>query len=165
MTLDLEAYRFVRRGGVVALAESRIHADGKGSDRVADYWRTVNRGQWTDAQVRQLAASEEWCQVFVLACYHDEYLTQLPWRLGTGFAMPRCKGPPEPGDRVIYYKYWHGAIVVEPPDENGRIVTIDGNQSPGVERRERVLKPGEVYSYCSITPWIDAQFARARDRG
>lgn len=166
---DRVAFDAVRRGGVVALAESRIHPDGKGTPRVRAYWDTVNQAQWTPAQTADNAAKREWCGVFALACYLDEGLAPpgARWIVGSGFAermLPKVVRPerPEPGDLVVYFNKWHHAIVVSAMGD--QLETIDGNQRPGVERKFREFEGAEhevpgVYAYYSIRPWLDRAWA------
>lgn len=162
---DRAAFDAVRRGGVVALAESRIHPDGKGAARVRAYWARVAQAQWTPAQIDELAKTNEWCGVFALACYLAEGLAPMTakWVLGSGFAermrLPKVERP-EPGDLVIFTSKWHHAIVVADGPE---LETIDGNQRPGVERKFRKRDetgriPG-VYAYYSIGGWLDRAWA------
>lgn len=145
----------VIRAAIVAAAEAEIGPQQKGSHEVFGYWREVLPRTWTDAQVKQYAATKHWCGGFALWCLHQAGVAKdVTWRDGLGFCevehLPRTKSP-QPGD-IAYtdQPFQHHAIVHSL--DGGILVTIDGNQ-PDCRKRTRPLPTSGIHFY-SIEPFL-----------
>lgn len=166
---EREAFCDVLRGGFVDALEHRCRArgvgGGKGSAEVRGYWETVNRGprHWTPGEVADLCKRRDWCGVGWLATAIDAGVAPpaVHWNcygLGIQPALPRVdRTAARPGDLVIFRRAWHHAGVLE--WDGLTLVTADGNQYPGYERRTRTGPALDgVYAFYSIQKWLDFWF-------
>jgi hypothetical protein len=152
------------RTQIIEIARAEIGTQGKGSARVFEYWRDVLPPSWSDFQVRQYAASKEWCGGFALWCMRQAGIAaDVRWIDGVGFAGPaklRQTESPLPGDLAITPSpFWHHALVavfepgVTQTVAGGRLVTIDGNQ-PGVRVKDRPCPALKSIDFYSIEPLL-----------
>jgi hypothetical protein len=110
---------------------------------------------WSDVQPALMGSphSIAWCGGFALWLLRQAGLTDWKWEIGKGFAsrLPRTTSP-RPGDIAYFDHLQHHAIV---KNVNGdELTTIDGNQSPGEQVKERIRSIKEVTAFYSIEPLI-----------
>ncbi len=142
------------RSRIIAIAEAEIGPQGKGSQRVYEYWRAVMPPEWTDAQVKLYAKTKEWCGCFALWCLKQAGLAQdIYWKDGLGFLGPaglkQTKTPsrgdigylPQPFQHHLLYVYEH----------DGKVHSVDGNQ-PGVCQKTRQRQGMVFYSIEPLLP-------------
>ncbi len=142
------------RKEIVRIARGEIGPQKKGSPEVFGYWRDALPPTWTDFQVKQYAATKEWCGGFCLWVLHQAGVAKdVHWKDGLGFTevnrLPHTKTP-LPGD--IGYKpspYQHHFIVESLTPTSLR--SIDGNQ-PDVRAYDRPAPSG--ITYYSIEPFL-----------
>lgn len=156
------------------VARAKLGDYRKGSPEVLKLWRAVlEPGKYTPDQVEQLAETQDWCGVFVLACLRESKLTEAYWQLGSGFVLrvigaAAATKTPEPGDIGIIQRWpgatkdtWHHYLV-ETWEGAKKWSSIDGN-SPGCERKEHVsvLPTTTFYSLAKLLPALpEAGFSR-----
>lgn len=140
---------------ILEIAAAAIGPGGKGSPKVEAIWRDVLPPSWTDTQVKQYAATKEWCGGFALWCLRRAGIAQgIHWQDGLGFLGPahlKQTQAPQRGDIVIKPKpFWHHAIYDFESPQDDLVHVIAGN-TPTVDR-QRIHKPLVVFY--SIEPLL-----------
>ena len=97
-----------------------------------------------------------WCGGFTLWALHQAGVAKgVNWTIGKGYCyqLPITTDP-QPGD-IAYFDqpYQHHAIVVS--NENGKLVTVDGNQ-PGNTVKLRERESDSPTAFYSIEPLLSA---------
>lgn len=160
------------REKILEVAAREIGTQGKGSARVVEYWRDVLPPSWSDFQVKQYAATKEWCGGFALWCLRQAGIAEaVRWVDGLGFVGPaklKQTEHPEPGDIAITPSpFWHHALVESFEQgatqliSGGVLSTVDGNQ-PGVRRKIRPCPPFSKIDFYSIATLLPrSEFPRS----
>jgi hypothetical protein len=149
----------------------------KGSPEVLALWQSVvEPGKYSEAQVEQLAETQDWCGVLQLACLREAgLLPDTYWQLGSGFVLRKLGDAvtktPEPGDLWVIRRWpgatedvWHHSGVLRwggPNDWD----SYDGN-SPGCEinHRIKVFPTTTFYSIRKLLPVLpEAGFVRGQE--
>lgn len=108
----------------------------------------------------------EWCGALCLFSIHRAGLgLKVFWKRGFAARVLRQRPLgelPEPGDVAYFTRYQHHAIVEKVDSEAATFDTIDGNQSPGIQRRW-ARKLSSAAAFYSLAPLLE--LAERRDDG
>jgi hypothetical protein len=145
------------RDRVVYCAVTLLGDYGKGSPEVFAIWRDVLPPEWTDAQVRQYAATKEWCGGFALHALRLGGATQEHWHDGIGFIGPLKLRPmpegsqPRAGDIAVKEHPFAHHMVVEYWNHEKDWGDLAGN-TPTAARHHHASSDG--VTFYSIEPLV-----------
>lgn len=126
--------------------------------RVREYWADVLEPR---TPLRDYPA--EWCGALCLFSIHRAELgLDVFWKKGFAARVLRQRPIgelPEPGDVAYFKRYQHHAIVEKVDPEAATFDSIDGNQSPGIQRRWG-RKLSSAAAFYSLEPLL----VQARER-
>lgn len=137
------------REEIVKAAESQI-----GDQDPDKYWSVV--------APTLMNTGAAWCGGFSLWVLRQAGLAgDIDWTVGRGFIFKGNNGhplpttnDPQPGDIAYFSNLQHHAIVKSYNPETGELVTIDGNQSPGEQVKQRTRNVKEASTFFSIEPLL-----------
>lgn len=152
------------RDRILGVAASKIGAYGKGSPEVEAIWRDVLDASVGNAEIPQFAKHNEWCGGFVLNCLREAGVTDVHWKIGSGFVLSllgakSATKTPQPGDigirqgsppHLVYHHFF-----VEKYAGHDDWDSIDGN-SPNCSRHHHVWLDPTITFY-SIAALLPAQ--------
>jgi hypothetical protein len=139
------------------------------NDRIPEDWLPIEnparvREYWADVMppgTKSWDYPEHWCGALCLFCIHQAELgPDVFWQGGFAARVLRplpLGALPQPGDVAYFHRYQHHAIVESVDELNRTFVSIDGNQSPGIQRRTRPL--ASAAAFYSLQPLIDQKEA------
>lgn len=135
------------RDRVIYCATTLLGPYGKGSPEVYEIWRDVCDPAWSDAQVRQYAATREWCGGFALHALRLGGATKAHWKDGIGFIGPlalNVTSTPKPGDIAIKAHPFQHHMVVESYNGPGDWWDFAGN-TPHADRHHHTSTDGITF--------------------
>jgi len=160
---ELYTQRFKLRSSGAELVHPAIQ-----NDRVPVDWQPIEnparvRDYWSDVLppgTLERDFPKEWCGAFCLFCIHRAELgLQVCWRGGFAAKYLRQLAPgqlPKPGDVAYFSRYQHHAIVESVNGDARTFDSIDGNQSPGILRKQG-RKLAAAFAFYSLAPLIEAK--------